>query len=388
MVSSSNDHTRPRRAVHLTSVHQRNDTRIFHKQCVSLARNGWDTTLVVADNHGSDRVANVAILDVGSARNRVERMRVVRRRMLRTALQLEADVYQLHDPELLPVGLRLTRSGKRVVFDFHEDVPREIMGKDYLPRRLRPVVSQAYEAYERWSSRRFAGLIAATPTIDRRLRRFHSDVEAIFNYPLLDEVISESELARAITERTKGREPVEICYVGGISRVRGVNEMVTAIGLVRADAVLRLAGEIVPGTDTEELRRSPGWQRTEVLGFLGRDGVKETMRRSSVGLVTLLPDPNFETALPVKLFEYMSAGIPVIASDFPVWKAIVEEAQCGMCVDPSKPSDIAKAIDYLIENQDVAREMGLNGRRTVKERFNWSFEEKKLLRLYEHVVLD
>jgi len=101
------------------------------------------------------------------------------------------------------------------------------------------------------------------------------------------------------------------------------------------------------------------------------------------GLVLYHPVPNHTDAQPNKLFEYMSAGIPVISSNFPLWKEIVEGHQCGICVDPLKPDEIAKAIQWILDNPEKAKKMGENGRRAVEEKYNHTVEEKKLLTLYK-----
>jgi glycosyltransferase involved in cell wall biosynthesis len=118
------------------------------------------------------------------------------------------------------------------------------------------------------------------------------------------------------------------------------------------------------------------------LGVLDRRGVAEVLGRSVAGLVTLHPLVNYLDALPIKMFEYMSAGIPVIASDFVLWREIVQDGGCGLCVDPLKPNEIANAIDYLVTHPDEARRLGQNGRRAVVERYNWTVEEGKLLAFY------
>ena len=100
------------------------------------------------------------------------------------------------------------------------------------------------------------------------------------------------------------------------------------------------------------------------------------------GLVTFYPLPNHVDAQPNKMFEYMSSGLPVIASNFPLWKKIIEGNKCGLCVDPLDPAAIAKAIDYIVSHPDEARAMGENGKRAVYEKYNWGVESEKLISLY------
>jgi glycosyltransferase involved in cell wall biosynthesis len=105
------------------------------------------------------------------------------------------------------------------------------------------------------------------------------------------------------------------------------------------------------------------------------------------GLVTLHPTPAYLDSLPVKMFEYMSAGLPVIASDFPLWREIIEGNDCGLCIDPLDPAAIAAAIDALVSNPARAEQMGRNGRAAVEQHFNWANEERKLLQLYEDILI-
>ena len=130
----------------------------------------------------------------------------------------------------------------------------------------------------------------------------------------------------------------------------------------------------------------PSWEKIDALGYLDRKAVRDVLARSMAGLVTLHPIVNYIDALPVKMFEYMVAGIPVIASNFPLWREIIEGNKCGLCVDPLNPSEIAKAIDYILTHPEEAQRMGENGLKAVKEQYNWSVEEKKLLALYEQLL--
>lgn len=365
------------KVAHLTSVHPRFDARIYHKMCVSLARSGHNVTLVVADGGGDADIERVHLCDVGASNNRLDRMLNAPRRVLRKAVDIPADLYHLHDPELLPIGVRLMRMGKKVIFDSHEDVPKQLLSKAYLNKPTLWLLSRVFEDYEKWVCSRLSGIIAATPYIRDKFLKINPTTVDINNFPLLGELASDTPWA--------AKSP-EVCYVGGISRIRGIKELCTAMGLLESDARLNLCGEFSEPAVKAEVQSSPGWRRVNEFGFVGRNGVREVLARSMAGVVALHPVPSYVDAQPVKMFEYMSARIPVIASDFPLWREIVEGNHCGLCVDPLNSGAIAGAIDYLVSHPDEAREMGENGRRAVLERYNWSFEERRLLSFYERVL--
>ncbi|MCE8018999.1 glycosyltransferase family 4 protein [Halomonas sp. MCCC 1A11036] len=366
------------KVAHLTSAHPRYDTRIFHKQCRSLAADGHSVTLVVADGEGDETRDGVELVDVGRLPGRVNRIVKTTRRVFDRARELEADLYHLHDPELMPVGRRLKRLGKCVVYDAHEDLPRQMLAKHYLGKMTRHALSRGVEAYQRRVCRHFDAVVAATPYIRDRFGEFHPRVVDVNNFPMLGELdgAPDARLTAGV-----GESPM-VCYVGGIAEVRGIREIVRAMERVEQDCWLQLAGDFKTLALEQEVMTYAGWSRVETHGYLDRDGVRRVMASSIAGLVTLHPIINYLDALPVKMFEYMSAGLPVIASDFPLWREIVEGSDCGICVDPLDPEAIAEAIDFIVTRPERAREMGRNGQRAVAERYNWQQEERKLLDLY------
>ncbi len=334
-------------------------------------------TLVVADGLGDERADGVRIVDAGFLPGRLNRVLRTTRAVLRAARRLDADVYHLHDPELIPAGLRLKRLGRRVVFDSHEDVPAQLLAKPYLGSLSRRLLSRAWAVYERHACRRFDGLVAATPFIGARLARIHPNTVDVNNYPLLQEFDGAPDW--------NGKAD-EVCYVGSISAIRGIRELVRACALLQGPARLVLAGRFAEPALEREMLREPGWARVVARGHLDRAGVRQAMRRALAGLVTLHPVANYLDALPVKMFEYMAAGLPVIASRFPLWRDIVEGNDCGVCVDPGDPAAIAAAIDHLCRHPDVARRMGENGRRAVQARYNWRGEADKLAAFYDALL--
>jgi glycosyltransferase involved in cell wall biosynthesis len=366
---------------HLTSVHSPFDVRIFFKECKSLAAAGHEVVLIAPG--GEDRlVEGVRIQAIAKAARRFERMTKTVWAIYRTAIREKADVYHLHDPELIPVGLLLRLRGKRVVYDVHEDVPRDILFKYYLPVRLRRFVGRAVEVVEDFAAKRFSALVCVTPHIAKRFRSFNARVVTVQNFPLL------SELADDTPATSWQRREAAVAYIGTIMVSRSIREMVGALGLLPENraAELRLAGTYSPESLRDAVIELPGWERVRELGFLDRRAVKQALNQVRAGLVLFYPEPNHVYAGPNKMFEYMAAGIPVIASDFPLWREIVEGAGCGRLVDPLDPRAIADAIEYLLSHPEEAEAMGRNGRRAVEERYNWKNEEKKLLALYKELL--
>lgn len=365
------------KVAHLSSAHPRDDIRIFHKECKSLVGAGYAVNLVVADNLGDEICDGIQIHDVRRSNGRLRRVFGTTRRVLQRALELDADIYHLHDPELLFAGMALKRKGKLVIFDSHEDVPVQLLNKPYLTPAALQAISGAYASFERFACSRFDAIVAATPFIRDKFLRINPVTVDVCNYPVHSEFRPVSDWAEKFSE---------VCYVGGLSRVRGLVEMVSAIAQTGGGVRLNLAGGFSETALRNDVATSPGWSRVVEHGVLDRDGVAEIYRRSIAGLVTLHPIPNYLDALPIKMFEYMSAGIPVIASDFPKWRKMIGESDCGLCVNPRDPEAIARAIDYLITHPIEAQAMGERGRQNALSRYNWHHEGKKLVDLYQQLV--
>lgn len=362
-----------KKIAHLTSVHYRYDTRIFFKQCASLAANDFYVFLIVVDGKGNEKNNNVSIIDVGASNGRLSRILNAPRRVFSKAVELDADIYHLHDPELIPIGLKLKKLGKTVIFDAHEDIAKDILSKTYL-KGFQRVVSKTYSLYERWACRKLDIVIAATPYINKKYLTMGIRSIDINNYPVLGELA-----VNAIDWSVKKNQ---VCYVGDITRVRGILQTVEAMGLVASDTKLQLVGSFSDLEAKKLASTMPGWKNIQELGFLDRRGVADALAYSVAGLVNLLPAPNHIDSQPNKMFEYMSAGVPVISSDFPLWKEIIEGNSCGLCVDPFDTQAIADAIDYLVNNPAEAEAMGRRGQSAVENKYNWAIEEEKLLALY------
>jgi len=367
----------------LTTVHPAFDTRIFHKQAKTLVRAGYDVTLIA--QHDKDEVVDgIKIIALPKPRNRFTRIFGLTWRAFRLALRQHADIYHFHDPELLPVGILLkllTRS--KVIYDVHEDYPKMIRVKYWIPKPLRYLAAFLFERIEVRGARALDAIVTVNEVIARRFRR--SSVEVVKNYPVL-QFSREFARPRAIDTSTR----IRLVYVGAFSWDRGLREIIQAVDLINEglDVELELIGRFKEHSLLRELRTIAERCKAQVkiINWVPYEKVWKFLRRADIGLMCLHPVGDYTYSLPVKLFEYMAAGLPIIASNFPLWENFFKAHNCGLTVDPLNPEEIARAIEYLINHPDEARQMGENGRRAVLEKYNWESEGKKLLALYEEVL--
>jgi glycosyltransferase involved in cell wall biosynthesis len=367
---------------HMTSVHSAADPRIFYKECRSLAKAGFEVTVI--GPHPNDAVRDaVQIKAIQKDPARLHRMTRTVWRLYTAAREHNADLYHFHDPELIPVGLLLRARGKRVIYDIHEDLPKDVLSKPYLPRWSRRAVSSLMNLVERLACGNFSGLVAVTPSIAERFQRINQRTVVVHNYPYAE------ELVYGETQQAWNTRKQSVAYVGGIMIQRAIREMVSAMALLPESlgATLELAGpELLTEQESQALRADPGWSRAKYHGFVDQKNTFQILRRDRAGLVLFHPEPNHFESMPQKIFEYMGAGLPVIASDFPLWRRIIGDSGCGIFVDPTNPLEIAKAIQHVLTHPSEAEEMGRRGQAAVLDRFNWASEARKLIDFYNNLV--
>jgi glycosyltransferase involved in cell wall biosynthesis len=316
----------------------------------------------------------VNIIGIPFNGGRLERFWKGRKLLLAKAKELSANIYHIHDPELLPVALALRKMGWAVIYDAHEDLPRQLAHKHYIPNAFKAIAAWCIEGIENFYAKKCSAIVTVTPHIVQRFNRIHNQVVEVCNYPDLED----------ITQLKKSLSGKKMCYVGGITEARGIRELLNALELVNGELIL--AGHVAPSELLAELEQHPAWNKVDFRGFQNRQGVNEIYQQSDIGIVTLRPHPSYLTAYPVKMFEYMAAGLPVIATNIPLWKDILEQSNAGLCVEISNPSQYAQVINDLLASPSRAEQMGLSARKAVVDRFNWSHEAKKLLNLYENLI--
>jgi glycosyltransferase involved in cell wall biosynthesis len=365
----------PKKVIHLTSVHQPFDTRIFYKECVSLAQAGYDVVLIAPYDHSKTRLG-VHIQAVSRPSGRKQRIRRPIWQVYRAALAENGDLYHFHDPELIPVGLLLKLHGKNVVYDVHEDTPVQIRNKAYLAPWMRFLASNAMRFANFIAGHVLDGIIGAIPEITAQFPE--SKAITLHNYPSL-QLIDRAQTADA--PRSAG---AVIIYAGGLRPIRGICELINAVDQMDHPAELWLLGPWISEEFEEKCRQLPGWEKVRYLGMVDPNQVYGYLKLADIGLATLHPRRNYLISLPVKAFEYMACSLPVVMSDFPYWRQRFGGA--ARFIDPQDPDAIAAAITDLIEHPDKAETMGQTGRRMVEETYSWEAEAPKLLTLYDRIL--
>jgi glycosyltransferase involved in cell wall biosynthesis len=375
------------RVTHISIIHRPLDTRIFEKQCRALAAAGYDVHLVVA-GPPEEEIDGIHLHPVAGEPDRPRARRQWARlvRASRWAFRLRPSIYHLHDPHLIPLGLVLKLTGARVVYDVHEDYPahaRTKLAGHPIRGRLKALM---WRALERLARSTLDGFVCASPAVAGGFPAARSVV--VRNFP----IHGQFELAAANGSSHPYRERSNtLVYTGAITEIRGFWEMLRALERVPAELDCRLL--MVGGFRRPALavaaRGLPVWSRLELIPWCPYPLVIPELLRARVGLILLHPLPNHNDAMRSnKLFEYMAAGLPVIASDLPRWREIVLGVGCGLVVDPGDTTEIAAAIEYLLTHPEEAEAMGQRGRAAVSARFNWDGEAARLLSLYRGLLVE
>lgn len=366
---------------HVTSVHKSTDVRIFYKMCTSLAEQGYKTYLVAP---GESRKENgVEVVGVGEkSKNRLQRMLLFSKKVCKKALELDADIYHLHDPELLFYVKYFHAADKKVIFDSHEDVPAQILEKQWLPKGIRQNISGIAERYMRSRFKYLDSFIGASPHICQRFQK--TEIRNIFiaNYPIISK---KQYVAPKFSSKT-------LVFAGQVNEQWSQQKIIRTIGELHDSEVGYLFCGPVDSDYLMQLQGISGWKQAIYKGVIPHQQVEPLLRQGIAGLALLQYSPNVGgekgTLGNTKLFEYMAAGIPVIATNFTLWREIVEKSNCGILVNPNDEKNILQAMQELLNNPEKARTFGENGRKSVEKIYNWDVEANKLYTLYEDLLED
>lgn len=368
------------KVVQLSSVHPSNDTRIFYKICTSLYNAGYSVDLII--QHDKCEIKEgINIIALPIAKKKSDRLFKIIPKLIRLCFQYPKEtIFHFHDPELIPVGLLLKLRKYKVIYDVHEDVPKDLLTKEWIPKRLRKGLSKVVESLEKYSSECFDGIITVVDTISERFSNYNHNVIQIRNYPILKENSPENGIKKSISKKY-------IIYIGDLTTRRGIPKLVDAIDLVEDRNVeLWLGGNFSEKDLFETVKEKKGWNRTKHLGWVKQEEINEILKDAICGLLTLEVIPTHDESLNVKMFEYMMAEIAVVSTKLSVPSLVIEESKCGIILNEHTPKKIANAVNYLTKNIEEAKRMGKNGKKAVLLKYTWDIEQKKLLAFYLSIL--
>ncbi len=362
---------------HLSSVHQRNDTRIFFKECLTLQKNGYDINLVIADGLGDETKSDVRIIDVGKPINRFSRIFITTIKVFFNAKKLDADIYHFHDPELAPLCLFFRLLGKPVIFDVHENIKEQIKDKQWLSPVFANFFSFLFSFLNTIFTKSFSVIIAENSysKIYKNQKSKHK-FDVILNFP---------ELQLLEQFKNLNRRGNEFFYIGVISRDRGLDTILDSLNILDSknyDFKMHFIGRLY-----DEINWTKYPKIREKIIFYGRMNLDEGYAISSncvAGLAILKPIGNYVGSYPTKIFEYMAIGLPTITSNFALYKKIVEENNVGWCVDPYSPTDLAEVMMYILDSKSLSEisDFAIS----ASSKYSWESESKKLLKMYHNIL--
>lgn len=363
----------------LTGLYNRYDPLMFERQGKSLVKAGYKVSYIVCDDKPDELRDGLTILSTRfQPKNRMDRFLNTKKAILKLAEQVDADIYQISDPELIGLIGVLKRKGKHVVFNLREYYPDLLLRKHYIPKFLRKTASNLFSNMMSHDLKKYDAVFTVTDWILNMLKNRHGIKKAylLTNYPSVNQgllITKEEYLAR----------PDTLCYEGSIYGVSRQENVFKALELL-PDVKYLLAGKIEEGY--LRIKELPYWNKVEFIDGFALEDLPKIFARATIANV-FRDFGNREGSLGViKVFESMEAGLPVLFSDVEPYRSINAKYHCGICVNPNDVESIRSAIEYLVTHKEEAYEMGQNGRRAVIEEYNWGKQAESYISIINQIT--
>lgn len=356
------------------------DTRVFYKECISLKKYGYDVC-ILGQNTEHTFKSGIEIKGVESTGHGFfYRNFILPKVMFKEALKTNADIFHFHDPGLLRFNKRFKKEGKKIIFDSFEDHPTLLFEKKKIPLIVIKLLSKLYAIYEKKQCKNVDGIICCYHWTFDRLKTSCTNIQLVFNFPIIDN----NNLS---PHNFNNNSEISLCYTGLISPIWNIENIIKV--LPKVNVKLYLAGNSSEKY-IKQLQNQSGWSNVNYFGLLPKNKLKDKIFDNvDVGIAILGYIPLCKGTIGNlsnnKMFEYMMAGLPIICTDFVLWKEIVEKNRCGICVNPYNLDEIINAIEFFKKNKNIAIEMGKNGQKIIKEKYNWATQEQSLINVYNNL---
>jgi len=364
---------------HVISGYYRNDPRIFQRQCKSLKEAGFSVSILTNDDQPEEILEEIPIYSTNNYwSSRLRILLFAKKQFLKRAIEIDADIYQMHSPELLSLGIALKKAGKIVVYDAHEDLPKHIIEKDWLPRIIRKPLSFVVENYMNSILRNYHAIISPHSHVVDNLKEINPNTTLITNFA---KVLPSKE----ITLNEYSQRNQIICYSGTVYLHSNQISILEALKEL-PDVTYNIAGYCSPDY-LEVLSKHDSYNKLNYIGRINWADLIGFYNKARIGVVVIDYKMNLGgkrgTYAVNKIFEYMEAALPIICSDYDLWQEIIDEYNCGICVEPGNVKQMTEAISFLLNNPEAAYTMGQNGRKAVHQKYNWSTQHEVYVKLFK-----
>ncbi|SDB81301.1 Glycosyltransferase involved in cell wall bisynthesis [Pelagirhabdus alkalitolerans] len=383
-VEGLEDLANQKKVVHLTTVHHPFDTRIYHKECVSLKQAGYHVSLIVPLENASkgtiqETEEGIRLVSLPKQKKLLKRMLTSTWQAYQLAKSENADIYHFHDPELLWVGWLLQKKGYHVIYDVHENYYTGIMQKDYLKNWMKKIVGGVFNKVESFFIKNLEVCIA-----EKYYRERYPNSFELLNYPIINTSLMDHY-------HTKERPDNVLIYTGNVTSVRGAYEHAT-LPQLKSQPDIYFYG-LCDAALADQMKQTAADKKdhlhfTGIDQFVPREDIDQAYQSKDwlAGVAIFPKTPHYMRKELTKFFEYMAAGLPIVCSNFPTWQAFIDRYQCGLTVDPERPETWEEALTYLRDHPKERRQMIKNGREAIRNELNWEVEKLKLLGEYQQIL--
>lgn len=373
----------------VTSLNPWDDIRIYKKEINTLKKKFSLDYIATDDDERKFTVDNVKIICNKRPKGLKERFKNLLK-ISKLVQKNDYKIFHIHNPELLLLVpfIKITKKKSKVIFDMHEDFEEAIKDREWIPKYLRVFISKLYRFYLNFLGKYFLDyIIVTTPLIKQKFIKF-KNVEVIENFaPLIEELpkknLTPSNIQKLIDNE---RNSIKVVFTGLINEQRGIINVIEAV--LKLDGVSLFLIGTWPESFYEKfknLKKKDLNNQIYLLESLNYDQMLAVMQQMDIGILPYLPFGNHLVTRPNKLFEYMATSLPVIASNYPLYKEVIDKG-IGICINPCKIEEIIEAIQKLASSSDLRQAMGVRAFELYKKYYNWDVEEKKLLNIYNNLL--
>ena len=366
----------------LTNTHNPLDHRVFYKESLSLKKLGYEIYVIGVDFSETKKYVEteIKITQIRRVKNKVFKRILSLPYLYREAKKIDYDIYHCHDLDAAALGLLLKIfHKKKLVFDIHEYNSEIITEGSTIPKILKPFIKKIIKIIDRYIAVKSDYIITVDDNLCNIYKKYNKNCVSIQNFINFESLNNNKEL-----DSNNFKTKDYIVYLGGLSEKRGILKIIESVKKLKEkgikNKILFVGGFSNESEKNKTLKLIEKYKLEDMIRFVGKvpyEQVPKHLKQSIIGLLILQPSERYlKGSYPVKLFEYMYYGLPVIASNFEGIKEIIQKEKCGILINPQDTDEITNAITNLLEKPEKIKKMGANGKQAILKKYNWNIESK------------